>query len=335
VNETTGPVRATARRDSPEPETAAPPEDAARIVISGENVADLLPAHDGLLRVALGGGPANTAVAAAGLGGRVSFLARLGVDDFARQFRERLTAAGVDLAGAYPLDAPSAVALAAVDAAGVAKYDFWLDGAADFAATELPDAPPGAVAHAASITAYWPPGADHVAAWLARARSLCTVTFDVNLRPVVLARQADALVRLEQLVRLAHVVKASDEDIELAYPGRPPSDVAAAWLDAGADLVVFTHGAAGASAHVAGEAVVLVPAPRIEVADTIGAGDAAMAALLVRLATAGLAGVIGTRVDTLRYMCAAAAVACTRHGAYAPTPAEVAALLATAYTSEE
>jgi fructokinase len=297
------------------------------IIVAGENVADLLPADDGLLRVALGGGPANTAVAAARLGAPVAYPARFGVDALAERFRARLAGAGVDLTDARVVDAPSALALATIDALGVARYDFWLDGAADFAAVDFPEPADGDIVHTGSLAAYWPPGADVVEGWLSRARDRCTVTLDVNLRPVVLARQPDARERLERLVRLAHVVKASDEDVAFAYPGATSVDVARSWLAAGAELVVMTHGADGASAHVAGDPIVMVPAPTIVLADTIGAGDAAMAALLAQLAGAGREGVRARLPEVLRFVCAAAAIACTRPGAYAPEPDEVAALL--------
>jgi fructokinase len=298
------------------------------ITIVGENVADLIPSIEGTLRVALGGGPANTAVAAARLGGDVQFLGRFGSDAFADQFRARLAAAGVDLTRAHTVDASSSVALASIGPTGVARYDFWLTGAADFEATELADPAPGDVLHTGSLGAYWAPGADVTEAWLARWRAAATITFDVNLRPIVLARQPGALDRLDRLVRLAHVVKASDEDTALAYPGSDPYEVAASWLSLGPELVVLTHGADGASAHVPGRPPVMVGAPHIELADTIGAGDAAMGALLVAVAAQGVAHVIADIANTLRYVCAAAAVACTRPGAYAPNPADVAALLA-------
>jgi len=301
------------------------------IIVVGENVADLIPAGDGLLRVALGGGPANTAVAAARLGGAVGFAARFGADAFADQFRTRLADAGVDLSAARTVDAPSAVAVAAIDVVGVARYDFWLNGAADFCATDLavdlPEPSPGDILHVGSLAAYWPPGADAIEAWLARWRDRCTVTFDVNLRPVVLERHPDALDRLERLIRLAHIVKASDEDVAHAYPGSEFVQVAGAWLARGPELVMLTHGGDGASAHTAGHAPVLVGAPRIVVADTIGAGDAAMAALLVQLAARGRHAVLHDLDTTLRYVCATAAVACTRPGAYAPGPGEVTAML--------
>jgi fructokinase len=297
------------------------------ILVAGENVTDLLAVPDGLLRPALGGGPANTAVAAARLMATVGFVGRFGSDAFGRAFRERLASAGVDLSHAPDVDAPSSLALATIDADGVATYDFWLNGAADFMATDLPVPGDGDILHVGSLAAYWPPGAATIESWLRKHRDRATVTFDVNLRPIVLASHGDdALARLDRLVRLAHVVKASVDDVTLAYPGADPETVARGWLEGvptGPRLVVLTQGADGVTALTRDGGRMHVPAPIVTVADTIGAGDAAMGALLARLQSEGLDGVIEKLEPVLRHVCAVAALACTRPGAYAPTPSDI------------
>lgn len=296
------------------------------IVVAGENVADLIPVsgsgpHE-LLRLALGGGPANAAVAAARLGAPVSFAARFGSDAPGRAFRARLTEAGVDLRHAVDLPNPSALALAGIDSSGSAAYDFWLAGAADFTATGLPPVQAGDIQHIGSLAAYWPPGADVIEEWVT-GQSSATVTFDVNLRPFVLAAQSDAVDRLGRLVSNAEVVKASDEDLRLAYPGVDPEVAARGWLEAGPSLVVLTLGADGALALTRDGRRAHAPAPVIDVADTIGAGDAAMGALLARLAASGVDEVCEDIEATVRFVVTAAALACTRSGAYAPSLAEV------------
>jgi fructokinase len=306
------------------------------IIVAGENVVDLIPAGDGpatgdgglgpsgggLLRAALGGGPANTAVAAARLGAPVAFAARFGHDAPGRAFRDRMRSAGVDLRYATDLPNPSAMALATIDRTGAATYDFWLDNAADFTATPLPTPGAGDVQHIGSLAAYWPPGADVIEQWIDRSRA--TVTFDVNLRPIVLAAQTDAVARLDRLVRRVDVIKASDDDLRMAYPSVEPETTARTWLDqAGCALVVLTLGAHGAVALTRDGARVEMPAPRIAVVDTIGAGDAAMGALLSRIAADGLDGVLGDLDGTLRFVVTVAALACTRAGAYAPAADEL------------
>ncbi|GAA1404439.1 carbohydrate kinase [Catellatospora coxensis] len=296
------------------------------IVVAGEQVVDLVPAGAGLLRAALGGGPANTAIAAARLGAPVAMAARVGRDSFGSAFRQRLTSSGVDGQYLVATSQPSALALATVDDGGEAQYDFWLAGAADFGwrERELPELPDGSTIHIGSLAAFLPPGADTLERWALRHRDRCTITFDPNVRGVALARP-DSLVRLERLVELAHLVRASEGDLTHAYPHVPPMETARRWLAAGPRLLVLTHGDAGAVALTATDEVT-VAAPAITMIDTIGAGDTAMGALLAWLHNAGrLTDQLKRELPPetlrlmLRHMCDAAALTCTRPGADPPT----------------
>lgn len=277
-----------------------------------------------MLRTTLGGGPANTAVAASRLGASVSFAGRFGTDAFGLEFRSRLIAAGVDLRHAVNVLAPSALARASIDATGTVNYDFWLEGAADFTATELPATSRGDIQHIGSLAAFWPPGADITARWIDQAPG--TVTLDVNLRPIVLTTQPDAIHRLEYLVSRSHLVKASDEDLQLAYPGVEPQRTARRWLDdAGGfpSLVVITRGAQGVDGFTRDGQHAHAPATNVEVMDTIGAGDAAMGALLYQLASTSLDSVCENLDQTLRFTAISAALACTKPGACPPSKREV------------
>jgi fructokinase len=293
-------------------------EGAGVIVVAGENVVDLIPQPDGDLRPSLGGGPANIAVAAARLGAPVAMAARLGADIFGAAFRRRLDDAGVDGRHLRRSADPSTVALVTVGASGVPLFDFWHSGAADFGwrDEDLPTMGTGDIAHLGSLAAFLPPGADALERWAIRNRPLCTVTLDPNLRPISLA-QPGAIDRLERLVSIAHVVKVSQDDLELAYPDTAPMDTARRWRgEHGVGLILVTRGADGITALRA-DGEVDAPAPRVSVVDTIGAGDSAMAAVLTCLHR-------GARVD-LDFVCAVAALACSRPGADPPTGAEVAA----------
>jgi fructokinase len=291
------------------------------IVVTGENVVDLIPRPDGALVPALGGGPANIAVAAARLGAPVAMAARLGGDAFGAAFGRRLIESDVD--GRYLRDTadPSTLALATIAADGSARFDFWHQGAADFGWRdgELPELAEGDIAHIGSLGAFLLPGADAVERWAATLRPQCTVTFDPNLRPIGLA-EPGALDRLERLAGIADVVKVSEDDLRLAYPSVPVEETARRWLaEHGPRMILLTRGSAGIGAFTsAGEET--VPAPRVSVVDTIGAGDAAMGAVLTCLHSSGT-------VD-LDFVVTVAALACTRAGADAPTAAEVSAFRA-------
>ena len=132
------------------------------------------------------------------------------------------------------------------------------------------------------------------------------------------------------MLPFATLVKASAEDITWLYPAKGYADIAAQWLDMGPSLVVVTLGENGAIGMCA-DAVVSVPGVRVEVADTVGAGDAFMSALLAWLddrdllnrdALASLNG--DALADALSYATRAAAIACTRSGAEPPTQDDIA-----------
>jgi fructokinase len=292
------------------------------IVVVGEQVVDLVPVGDGLLRAALGGGPANTAIAAARLGAPVAMAARTGRDGFGGAFTERLEASGVDTRYVRKTTQPSALALAAVDPTGEAHYDFWLSGAADFGwrTAELPQLEAGSTIHLGSLAAFLPPGADALERWALAHQDRCRISFDPNIRSVALARP-DSLVRLERLAELANVIRVSAGDLSHAYPLVKPIDTARKWLRH-SQLVVLTHGSEGATA-LTSSATVFQKAPRVSTVDTIGAGDTATGALLAWLQSHEWPSNEDSLREMLTFMCAAAAVTCTRVGADPPTLAEI------------
>jgi fructokinase len=143
-----------------------------------------------------------------------------------------------------------------------------------------------------------------------------------------------ALARMERLIRLADVVKVSDEDLTWLLPGQDPLAVAEKWRTMGPSLVVVTRGGQGAAGVVA-EGIVEVRAPAISVADTVGAGDAFMSGLLDALAGAGWlepagraelkAASPGSLAQVLSHAVRVAAYTCTRPGADPPTREQLAA----------
>lgn len=310
------------------------------LLVVGENVVDLVPESDGRYRPVLGGGPANIAVAIARLGAPVSMAARLGADAFGRAIRTRLIDAGVDGRHLVTGTEPSTLALVSLAATGDASYGFWLTGTADFAwrEPELP-APDGlAAVHVGSLAAFLPPGADVLRGLVTRAAGHAGVTLDPNLRRAALEAAGaweEAVTRLEWLVARANLVKVSEEDLAAAYPRVAPDDTAVRWLGAGPGLVVVTRGGRGATGYTGGGVRIDVPAVPVDVVDTIGAGDAAMGALLTELyrrdllgpdATARLAALTGPDLRAvLTTMATVAALTCTKAGANPPTAAELSA----------
>jgi fructokinase len=96
---------------------------------------------------------------------------------------------------------------------------------------------------------------------------------DPNVRPWVIPDRDAYLRRLRRVLERTHVVKVSEEDLAWLDPDRPPPDAARALLDLGPTVALLTLGGEGALA-VTASGDLRVPAPAVEVVDTIGAGDA-------------------------------------------------------------
>jgi fructokinase len=127
-------------------------------------------------------------------------------------------------------------------------------------------------------------------------------------------------------VALTDLLKASDEDLEALYPGDSIEQAVRRLLEMGPSAVVVTRGRDGAT-WFGRDTRVDVPSRDVEVADTIGAGDAFQAALLdalVQPATGIRIPTTVTELTSVLHRCVTAgAIACTRHGARPPTRGEI------------
>lgn len=310
------------------------------VAVAGEVITDLVPAGaDGVFRAAPGGSPANVAVGLARLGVPTRMLARLSEDVLGRRLRAHLQGNGVDLARAVAAAEPSSLAIVALGPDGSADYDFRVDGAADWQwhDDELAGALDGACAlHLGSLAVTMPPGGAVLRRLAAGARPRATVTYDPNARPLLMGRPDQVRAVVEETVALSDVVKASSEDLAWLYPGRELTAVLQEWCGLGPAVAVVTRGADGAVA-AGGFGVVEVPGRPVAVADTVGAGDSFMSALLAGLHRRGLLGaaarprlqlVDGPLVaGVLREAVTASALTCARLGADPPGDAELRAAL--------
>lgn len=311
-----------------------------RFLVIGEALVDLVQSrHDARFTAHAGGSPFNVAVTLGRLGERVVFAGQFGHDGFGQVLTARLREAGVQLDCWRQVSRPSSLAVAAVDDCGKAGYSFYFENTAGLAFADAPDLPHVDVLHAGSIASWLPPASHAVRQALQKAKSAgALISYDPNVRPALIADLDAVRADIERCIALAHVVKASDEDAALLYDGMPLDEVAARWCGLGAALVVITRGADGAVAYGASGELAACPAPRIVVADTVGAGDSFAGGLLAVLVAAGLADPAGLAdaarpgdprlAGVLRSAVTVSAITCERPGADPPTRAELAARLA-------
>ncbi|MDI4664805.1 carbohydrate kinase [Xanthobacter autotrophicus] len=318
------------------------------ILVCGEALIDLLVSapegNEMPARAVAGGSPFNVAVGLARLGAPTAFFGGISRDRFGTHLVDVLAREGVDPRFVVRSDCLSTISVVATQADGQPLYSFHGEGAADrmLALACLPAALPDEVRALTfgSYTLAVEPVASTYAALAEREAGRRVISVDPNLRPGVVGDLSRWAETTERFFRAADIVKASDEDIHIAFGGRMGlADAARLFLDRGARLVVITRGEKGAIAFSqAGE--VSVPGRSVIVRDTVGAGDTFHAALLARLFRTGrLSGDAIAALDAeamgelVAYGTAAAAITCSRAGPDLPTAAEVEASLSLAMAS--
>lgn len=282
--------------------------------VAGEALIDLVPANGARIPI-VGGGPANTAKALAKLGVSTSFIGGISQDEYGKSIAQEL--ASVDLSLALSSQLPTALAVVSLDETGSASYEFKLEGTAtfDFRSEWLPSSSPE-VLHIGSLATVIEPGASELFEW---ARALATtIVLDPNIRPSVINDSQRYRTAVEKWIGISKVVKLSDQDLQwLGY--KKPSEI----LDLGADLVVLTHGPKGISGY-RGSGEVSVPAVKVDVVDTVGAGDTVGAVIVEGLIEVGLEQLLKRGLSsTLTRAAKAAAITCSRPGSNPPTSLEL------------
>ncbi len=256
-----------------------------------------------------GGKGANQAVAAARLGGMVTFVGKIGDDIFGKQAVQQLEDEGinVDYVAVDP-ENPSGVALITVDKKGensivVAPGSNGTLSSADFdkAIAELNESEFVLMQLEIPI-----PTVEHVAAMAAEKQK------KVILNPAPAALLSDELLKNLYLItpneteaELLTGIKVTDQNSALL--------AASALHEKGVEIVIITMGSAGAFLLADNESEI-ISAPKVEAVDTTAAGDTFNGALTVALSEGK------TIQESIAFANKAAAISVTRIGAQSSVP---------------
>ncbi|WBU58212.1 carbohydrate kinase family protein [Paracoccus sediminicola] len=258
------------------------------ILCCGESLIDMLPEGGAFLPLP-GGSVYNTAVALGRLGADAGYLWPLSTDDFGAALRGPLDKAGVDMSLCPETARLTTLAFVFLND-GNASYSFYDEGTAGrmFDSAEIPALPDTIDAlFIGGISLIQEPCGSTVEEMAQRASEKgAVIMVDLNIRPSLIDDERATRDRLEGLMRIADIVKMSDEDATWLFPDHAPADTAVQLLDLGPRLILRTHGSEGATAIYRGGDVHR-PADQVEVADTIGAGDTFNAGLLTALSESG------------------------------------------------
>ena len=311
------------------------------ILVCGEAIVDLFvnekPNSELTAQVTLGGSPLNVAVGLARLDEKVAFCGGISSDRFGLALRQKLQAEHVNLDFVISSDCLTTISVVTTDPSGQPSYSFHGEGKADreIRPEMLPECLPSNVNALVfgSYTLAVAPVADSYLALARKEAGAKVISIDPNLRLTVTPDLQHWKKRFDAFLSLADIVKASEEDIDAAYGEAVEIDeIVARWFAAGPSLVLVTHGGNGATGYLKSGGKITVPGKRINVVDTVGAGDTFHAAILSflnksqKLSKRSIAELtvqeLGRAID---FAATAAAITCSRQGADLPTKTEVAA----------
>lgn len=284
----------------------------------------------------VGGSMLNVAAGLTRLGHESELATWFGRDERGDKVRTHAEEAGVTLVEGSDGAEFTTVAHATIDEKARATYEF--DVLWDVPV--IPNQDGVGHMHTGSYAATFQPGGAKVLAAVKRQAIHGTVSYDPNIRPALLGTPDEVRPQIEAIVALSDVVKASDEDLEWLYPGRPVEEIIREWSQAGPALVLCTRGPWGVYIKTAAERDMLVVDPLdVELVDTVGAGDSLMAGLISGLVDADLLGSAEAKqrlrearwadlMPAIHRGIITSGITVYHEGAYSPTKEEVAAILA-------
>ncbi|WP_425073644.1 carbohydrate kinase family protein [Sagittula sp. S175] len=251
------------------------------ILCCGESLIDMLPrettAGEPAFSPYAGGAVMNTAIALGRLGAPAGYFGGVSDDLFGKILTDTLSASRVDTSLCAFSSRPTTLAFVTLKD-GHATYAFYDENTAGRMLSEddIPALDAGTKAlFFGGISLVSEPAADTYAAFCDRAGDR-VVMIDPNIRPGFITDEPRYRARLSAMLKRADIVKISDED--MAWLGTSPE----ALLKDGTALVLVTRGADGVDMH-SREGMKTVPAQKVTVVDTVGAGDTFNAGFLAGL----------------------------------------------------
>jgi fructokinase len=292
-----------------------------QILVVGEALMDLIPIAGGTISEMVGGGPCNSAKALARLGFSTTFIGGISSDGYGKAIERELLDSGVSLDLVHRSDLPTALAIATINDAGLASFEFKLESTVsfNFHSSWLPKED-AEVIHIGSVATLLEPGASELHEWLSNKSA--TVVFDPNVRPSIQGDKKIYRDSVERWIDLVKIVKLSEDDFSWLYENSE-SEVISNWLSRGTEIVIVTRAERGLSAFTK-EGRIDCPAAKVKLVDSVGAGDTIGAVIVEGLLKYGLAGL---KADVLRQVleraAKAAGITCSRAGANPPWKEEL------------
>ena len=279
----------------------------------------------------VGGSPLNVALGLSRMGTDAALFTRISTDTLGSRLRGFMAENGISDRYCVSTDNLTTVSMVTTNEAGHPRYAIYCNGTADCSMepSDIPETLDDAVnvIHLGSFATVFEPTGETLRTFARQHAETRFISFDPNVRTMVVSDLDLWRTRIDEMLPLSGIVKASDEDVGLLWPDKPLEWFIEKALVAGAQIAIVTRGPDGAIVGAADGRLMHVPGVTVDVVDTVGAGDTFMAACLHHLSAADLANRAKARDadigEMVRFAIKASALTCTRRGADLPTLAEI------------
>ena len=286
------------------------------ILCCGESLIDMLPEQtvkntNGFVPHP-GGAIFNTAIGIGRLECPVGLMSGISTDIFGQQLMAELSASNVDTSNVILSDRPTTLAFVQLTD-GQASYLFYDENSAG-RMIDVKDMPHQLKSITAflfgGISLHCDPGAEAYVRFAETHANDSVVMVDPNIRPSFISNEILFRDQMERMLSLADIVKVSNEDLNWFFPGPETVETKISTLrKLGPAIVVLTSGSSGVQAWKPEEDPIFVDSLKVDVVDTVGAGDSFNAGFLTSLAKAGL-----LNKDTIRMISESDIVAALNFG---------------------
>ncbi|MEZ3159198.1 sugar kinase [Microbacterium sp. BWT-B31] len=257
-------------------------------------------AHQSGFRLAIGGAESNVAIGVSRLGGRATWIGRVGSDGLGERVTRELRAESVDVRAIIDHGARTGMMLKERPVADFTRVSYYRSGSAGsrLQPSDL-DAQLIAGADVLHVTGITPALSRSAAATVRLAIEIALsegvpISFDVNHRASLWGPDEDAARIYREIATQATIVFAGADEASLLVGAGSPDDLALRIAELGASQVLIKMGEDGCVARLDGTPMT-VPAVSVRPLDTVGAGDAFVAGYLAEY----LAGApVKVRLDT-------------------------------------
>ncbi len=250
------------------------------ILCCGESLIDMIPEQtskgtSGFVPYP-GGAIFNTAIGIGRLECPVGLMSGISTDIFGQQLMAELSASNVDTSNVILSDRPTTLAFVQLTD-GQASYLFYDENSAGrmIAVKDMPHELKSIAAFLfGGISLHCDPGAEAYVRFAETHANDAVVMVDPNIRPSFISNEILFRDHMERMLRLADIVKVSNEDLNWFFPGSENVETKIAKLrKLGPAIVILTSGSSGVKAWKPEEDPIFVDSLKVDVVDTVGAGD--------------------------------------------------------------